>query len=105
MADSVVSPEGYRLESGPDGPPITLATDAGLFYGLQTLLQLANPSSLEAMGGYLPLSKVYSCNPVPVELSEREAERLCAFRPTFGLRYIFSDSHYEYMIYPRFGSC
>ncbi len=53
------------------------------------------------MGGYLPLSKVYSYNPVPVELSEREAELVCGVQANLWAEYIFSDSHYEYMIYPR----
>lgn len=55
----------------------------------------------EAMGGYLPLSKVYSYDPVPAELSEREAELVCGVQANLWAEYIFSDSHYEYMIYPR----
>lgn len=42
--DAVCGPaEGYRLEAGADGITVSAATDAGLFYGLQTLLQLASP--------------------------------------------------------------
>ncbi|WP_226467303.1 family 20 glycosylhydrolase [Luteimonas panaciterrae] len=39
------NPEGYRLAVNADGIRLTSATPAGLFYGLQTLRQLAPPNS------------------------------------------------------------
>ena len=43
-ADAGLGPEGYRLEVDSQRAVITAAGDAGLFYGLQTLLQLAEPA-------------------------------------------------------------
>ena len=87
-ADSVVSPEGYRLESGPDGIAITSATDAGLFYGLQTLLQLASPSLRR-------WAVICRCRrSIPIIrcllnfLNARQSWSV-AFRPTFGLSTYF----------------
>ncbi|MGO1068846.1 family 20 glycosylhydrolase [Lysobacter sp. CA199] len=42
------NPEAYRLEVDADGIRLKAATPAGLFYGLQTLRQLAPPGSAQA---------------------------------------------------------
>ncbi|MCH5233548.1 MAG: glycoside hydrolase family 20 zincin-like fold domain-containing protein, partial [Muribaculaceae bacterium] len=39
---SIISPEGYRLDINDNGIVITSPGAAGLFYGLQTLIQLAD---------------------------------------------------------------
>ncbi len=41
--DGITSPEGYRIESAPDKISITAPSGAGLFYGVQTLVQLHGP--------------------------------------------------------------
>ena len=42
-ADPALGPEGYRLDVFPGGVRIQAATDAGLFYGAASLLQLLTP--------------------------------------------------------------
>src|SRR3954465_15248511 len=42
-AKAELGPEGYELAVGVDGVDITAPTQAGLFYGVQTLLQLFPP--------------------------------------------------------------
>ncbi len=42
-AGNALGPEGYLLEATPDGVVITAADGPGLFYGVQTLLQLLPP--------------------------------------------------------------
>ncbi len=37
---TVAAPEGYRLEINPEGATVSASTEAGLFYGLQTILQM-----------------------------------------------------------------
>ena len=43
--DAVENKEGYLLKVGPDGAEIGGSTEAGVFYGIQTFLQLCPPSA------------------------------------------------------------
>ena len=58
-------------------------------------------SQPEAIGGYLPLSKVYSYNPIPAALSAAEAGLIQGVQANLWAEYIQKDEHYEHMIYPR----
>lgn len=54
-----------------------------------------------AMGGYLPLSKVYSFEPVPSGLSSDEAANIIGVQANLWCEYIPTEEHAELMIYPR----
>ncbi len=54
-----------------------------------------------AIGGYLPLEKVYSYNPVPAELSPEEQEYILGIQGNVWTEYIATPEHLEYMAYPR----
>lgn len=53
------------------------------------------------IGGYLPLQKVYSFNPVPKELSADEARYILGAQANLWSEYIHYPSKVEYMIFPR----
>lgn len=55
----------------------------------------------ESIGGYLPLSKTYSYEPVEEGMSEEDAEHLLGVQGNLWSEYIHEDSHAEYMYYPR----
>jgi hexosaminidase len=55
----------------------------------------------EAIGGYLPLEKVYSYNPVPSSLSTSEAKLILGIEACLWTEYIPTPEHAEYMTYPR----
>lgn len=61
------------------------------------------PSDQEplAIGGYLPLSKVYSFNPVPEELNPEAAKHILGGQANLWTEYIPNMKHAEYMIFPR----
>ncbi|MBY2898170.1 beta-N-acetylhexosaminidase [Bacteroides fragilis] len=58
-------------------------------------------SQPEAIGGYLPLEKVYSYNPIPASLTLDEAKLIYGVQANLWAEYIQTDEHCEYMIYPR----
>lgn len=55
----------------------------------------------EAIGGYLPLSQVYSYNPVPDSLSAEVSKRITGVQSNLWTEYIPTKEHVEYMLYPR----
>ena len=63
--------------------------------------QDAPPTQPEAMGGYLPLEKVYSYDPVPDTLTEAESRLVYGVQGNLWAEYIPGDEQYEYMMYPR----
>lgn len=58
-------------------------------------------SQPEAIGGYLPLSQIYSYNPVPEALTSDEAKLIYGVQANLWAEYIPTDEYYEYMLYPR----
>ena len=58
-------------------------------------------SQPEAIGGYLPLKKVYSYNPVPASLTAEQAKLGYGVQGNLWVEYIPTPEHVEYMIYPR----
>ncbi len=53
------------------------------------------------IGGYLPLSKVYSMEPVPQQLSEEEQQYIMGPQCNLWTEYIGAPEHMEYMLLPR----
>ena len=54
-----------------------------------------------AIGGYLPLSKVYSMEPVPDGLTKEEAKYIMGAQCNLWTEYVLSPDHAEYMLLPR----
>lgn len=63
--------------------------------------QSENEDEPLAIGGYLPLSKVYSYYPVPEELSEEEARYILGVQGNLWTEYISTPEKAEYMAFPR----
>ncbi|NML39121.1 family 20 glycosylhydrolase [Chitinophaga sp. G-6-1-13] len=55
----------------------------------------------EAIGGFLPLEKVYSYEPVPRELDSAAAKHVLGAQANIWTEYIPNSYHLEYMTYPR----
>ncbi|MDE6651291.1 MAG: family 20 glycosylhydrolase [Paramuribaculum sp.] len=58
-------------------------------------------SQPEAIGGYLPLEKVYSYNPVPDTITPEIADYIIGVQGNLWCEYIPTAEHAEYMLYPR----
>ena len=53
------------------------------------------------IGGYLPLSKVYSMEPIPAELSEEEGKYILGAQCNLWTEYVVSPDHAMFMLLPR----
>lgn len=54
-----------------------------------------------SIGGFLPVKKVYSYEPVPAQLTTNEARYILGAQANLWTEYILSPEHAEYMMYPR----
>ena len=54
-----------------------------------------------AIGGFLPLKKVYNYNPVPAELNADQAQHILGVQGQVWTEYIPDPQQVEYMAYPR----
>ncbi len=53
------------------------------------------------IGGFLPLEKVYSYNPIPKELKEDEQKYILGAQGNVWTEYISTPDYLEYMVFPR----
>jgi len=58
-------------------------------------------SEPNAFGGFTPLDKVYSYDPVPSELNEKQAKYILGVQANLWTEYIEDFKHVQYMIFPR----
>ena len=54
-----------------------------------------------SIGGYTPLKKVYSFEPLAPGMSPEEQQRLLGVQANLWAEWIPTDDHYEYMMWPR----
>lgn len=54
-----------------------------------------------AIGGFLPLEKVYQYEPVPAELNAEEAKHILGVQGNVWTEYMETPEKVEYMVYPR----
>lgn len=59
------------------------------------------PGEPLAIGGFLPLEKIYSYEPVPPGLTEREATHILGAQAQLWTEYLPTPRHVEYMAWPR----
>ena len=76
----VMSPHGYCYIDAPQDAPY---------------------SQPESIGGYLPLKKVYSYEPVPETMPKEVGEYILGVQANLWAEFIVEDSHYEHMLWPR----
>ncbi|MCW3168405.1 family 20 glycosylhydrolase [Chryseobacterium sp. 09-1422] len=54
-----------------------------------------------AFGGFTPLDKVYSYNPIPAELNAEQSKYILGIQANLWTEYILDFKHVQYMIFPR----
>ena len=63
--------------------------------------QSTNENEPLAIGGFLPLEKVYSFNPIPEELTKEEAKYVLGAQGNIWTEYMQTSDKVEYMAFPR----
>ncbi len=63
--------------------------------------QSEDPNEPLAIGGFLPLEKVYAFNPIPKELNSEEARYVLGAQGNVWTEYMPTSSQVEYMAFPR----
>lgn len=63
--------------------------------------QSENEDEPLAIGGFLPLEKVYSFNPIPEELTPEEANHVLGAQGNIWTEYMPIEEQVEYMLFPR----
>lgn len=55
----------------------------------------------EAIGGYLPIEKVYSYNPISEKIEKEKSKHIMGAQANLWTEYISTPQHVEYMMFPR----
>ncbi len=63
--------------------------------------QSDNDTEPLAIGGFLPLEKVYGFNPIPKELTDEESKYILGAQGNLWTEYIQNEKQVEYMVFPR----
>ena len=63
--------------------------------------QSDKPGEPLAIGGFIPLKKVYAFHPIPAELDASEAKHILGAQANLWTEYISTEKQVEYMIFPR----
>lgn len=86
------------IEAATAGHDVIMTPTDYCYFDFYQGLQELEP---EAIGGYLPLSKVYEFNPIPEELSPEKAKHILGGQGNLWTEFIVEPKHAEYMAFPR----
>jgi len=63
--------------------------------------QSNDPAEPLAIGGYLPVDKVYTFDPIPAVLTAEQAQHILGAQCNLWSEYVATTEHLEYMLFPR----
>jgi len=97
---TVMSWRGFEggIDASKKGHDVVMTPGAYCYFDGYQAPMAAEPT---AMGGYLPLKKVYSFNPVPAQLNASEASHIIGAQANLWTEYISDWKQVEYMTFPR----
>jgi hexosaminidase len=97
---TVMSWRGFEggIDASKKGHDVVMTPGAYCYFDSYQAPMAAEPT---AMGGYLPLKKVYSFNPVPAQLNASEASHIIGAQANLWTEYISDWKQVEYMTFPR----
>ena len=86
------------IEAARQGHDVVMTPTSHLYFDY---LQGDTAQEPLGIGGFVPLEKVYSFEPVPEELTAAEARHVLGAQANLWTEYIATDAHAEYMLNPR----
>lgn len=97
---TVMSWRGFEgaIEAAKIGNPVVVAPNQFCYLDHYQSRSASEPL---AIGGFLPLKKVYLFNPIPEQLTKAQAQLIKGAQACVWTEYMPESSHVEYMIYPR----
>ncbi len=90
--------EAGGIEAAQSGHDVVMAPNSHTYFDYYQ----ANPKKEPlAIGGFIPLKRVYSYNPIPDVLSEKQRKHVLGVQGQIWTEYISDEKQVEYMAYPR----
>ena len=86
------------IEAAKEGHDVILTPGSHCYFDHY---QSDNENEPLAIGGFLPLEKVYHFNPIPKELSDQEATYVLGAQGNVWTEYMQTEKQVEYMAFPR----
>ncbi|WP_295830692.1 family 20 glycosylhydrolase [uncultured Winogradskyella sp.] len=86
------------VEAAKSGHNVVMTTTSHCYFDYY---QSDNDDEPTAIGGYLPLEKVYGFNPIPEELNSDEAKYILGAQGNIWTEYMPTTEQVEYMAFPR----
>ncbi len=90
--------EAGGIAAAKSGHDVVMASNSHLYFDYYQADPKTEPL---AIGGFLPLEKVYSYDPVPAVLSGQQAKHILGAQGQLWAEYIPNPKHAEYMAFPR----
>lgn len=90
--------EAGGIEAAKSGHDVIMTPNGFLYLDYYQAIAEHQP---RAIGGYVPLEKVYSYNPESSSLSAEEKKHVLGVQANLWTEYVESDAHAEYMYFPR----
>jgi len=87
------------IEAAKSGHQVIMTPNSHLYFDYYQAENRANEPL--AIGGFLPVDKVYNYEPIPAELNETEAKYVIGAQANLWTEYIPTEQQAEYMLLPR----
>jgi len=97
---TVMSWRGFEggIEAAQGGHDVVMTPTSFCYFDYY---QAAPENEPLAIGGYLPLEKVYGFKPVPADLDEKYCKHILGAQSNLWTEYINTEKQAEYMLFPR----
>lgn len=86
------------ITAAKQGNPVIMTPNSHCYFDYY---QSQNENEPLAIGGYIPLEKVYHFDPIPTELNMAERALILGAQANLWTEYISQEDQVEYMIFPR----